>query len=57
MILALSILLPALGSLADALLKSNVPTHVTTAVQSAIAALESHKQDLLTKADFDAQRG
>lgn len=50
--LSLSILEGILGKL-----KNQVPEVVTQAVQAAIDALAAHKDDLLTKANFEAQRG
>lgn len=37
--------------------KSNVPQTVADAVQAAADALISHKNDLVTKANLEAQRG
>lgn len=34
-----------------------VPSEVVAAIQAAIDALSAHKADLLTKANFEAQRG
>lgn len=50
--LSLSILQGIFGKL-----KNQVPEAVTQAVQAAIDALAAHHNDLLTKANFDAQRG
>lgn len=38
-------------------LKSKLPLQVTQAVQAAIDAIIAHKNDPLTKAAFEAQRG
>lgn len=38
-------------------LKSKIPLEVAQAVQAAIDALASHKNDLITKANLEAQRG
>jgi len=38
-------------------LKNQVPEQVTQAVQAAIDALNAHKDDLITKANLEAQRG
>lgn len=38
-------------------LKSQVPVEVVTAMQAAIDALAAHKNDLVTKANLEAQRG
>lgn len=46
------ILTTALGGL-----KNKVPVEVTQAVQAAIDALNAHKDDLITKANLEAQRG
>lgn len=51
--LGISFLLPFLQGLKN----SKVPAGVVAAVQAAIDAIAAHKQDLLTKANFDAQRG
>jgi hypothetical protein len=37
--------------------KSNVPSEVAGAVQAAIDAIAAHRNDLVTKAALDAQRG
>lgn len=37
--------------------KNQLPTQVVAAVQAALDALFAHKGDLLTKANFEAQRG
>lgn len=37
--------------------KNQLPENVVTAVAAAVQALAAHKADLLTKANFDAQRG
>lgn len=34
-----------------------LPAEIITGVQSVITALVAHKNDLLTKANFEAQRG
>ncbi len=57
MIVAIQILLPLFGSLLDQLTKSNAPSTVTDAVQAAITALSAHKDDLITKAALEANRG
>jgi hypothetical protein len=51
--LGVQFLLPFLQSLKN----GKVPAEVVAAVQAAIDAIAAHKQDLLTKANFDAQRG
>lgn len=38
-------------------LKSQVPAEVAAAVQAAIDALAAHRDDLITKANLDAERG
>ncbi len=38
-------------------LKDHIPAEVAAAVQAAIDALFAHKNDLITKANIDAQRG
>lgn len=38
-------------------MKNKLPAEVVTAIQATIDALASHKQDELTKANFEAQRG
>jgi hypothetical protein len=38
-------------------LKNNLPATVVAAVQAAADALLAHKNDLITKANFEAQRG
>lgn len=38
-------------------LKTQIPAEVVTAVQAAIDALAAHKQDLISKANLEAQRG
>lgn len=38
-------------------LKSKLPAEVAAALQAALDALAAHKADLLTKANFEAQRG
>lgn len=57
MILTVEMLIGVFGQALALLLKSNTPTVVTDAVTSAITALESHKQDLITKAALEANRG
>lgn len=37
--------------------KNQLPSQVIEALQAAIDALIAHKDDLLTKANFEAQRG
>jgi hypothetical protein len=37
--------------------KSQLPAEVIAAVEATIAALTAHQADLLTKANFEAQRG
>jgi hypothetical protein len=37
--------------------KAKLPVEVIQAVEAAIAALEAHKDDVITKAALDAQRG
>lgn len=51
--LGIQFLLPFLQSLKN----GKVPAEVVAAIQAAIDAIAAHKQDLLTKANFDAQRG
>ena len=36
---------------------NKVPVEVLTAVQAALTALQAHQTDLLTTANFEAQRG
>lgn len=50
--LGLSFLQPFLQKL-----HSQIPAEVEAAVQAAIDALVAHKQDLITKAALEAQRG
>jgi hypothetical protein len=50
--LGFSFLQSFLGSL-----KNKLPANVVTALQAAIDALAAHKADILTKANFEAQRG
>lgn len=57
MILAIQMGLALLGPLLDGLLKSSAPKQVIDAVSAAITALEAHKNDLITKAALEAQRG
>lgn len=38
-------------------LGNKVPSQVVAAIQAAVDALNAHKADLLTKANFEAQRG
>lgn len=38
-------------------MKSKLPAEVVTSVQATLDALFAHKDDLLTKANFEAQRG
>lgn len=38
-------------------LKSQVPEEVATAIQAAIDKLAAHKNDLITKANLEANRG
>ena len=48
------------ASIIEALLskmKSQVPAEVAAAVQAAIDALAAHKNDLVTKANLEANRG
>lgn len=37
--------------------KEKLPEEVLAAVQSTIASLTAHQKDVLTKANFEAQRG
>jgi hypothetical protein len=37
--------------------KDKLPAEIVSSVQSLIAALEAHKNDLITKAALEAQRG
>lgn len=57
MIAILELLLPLFGSLLGQLTKSNAPNEVTDAVQAAITALTAHKEDLITRANLESQRG
>lgn len=50
--LGISILEAYLGQM-----NNQVPLHVVAAVQAAIDALAAHKDDLITKANLEAQRG
>jgi hypothetical protein len=38
-------------------LKNKLPAEVVAAIQDAYDALDAHKQDLITKANLEAQRG
>lgn len=38
-------------------MKNKLPAEIVAAIQSTIDALAAHKQDELTKANFEAQRG
>lgn len=38
-------------------MSSKLPAQVVAAVQAAVDALAAHRTDLLTKANFEAQRG
>ncbi len=51
--LGLTFLRQFVGSLT----KQNAPVEVIDAVQASIAALEAHQNDVMTKADWEAQRG
>lgn len=51
--LAVAILSPLL----DRLAKSNIPSAVLRGFETAIAELVAHKDDLVTKANLEAQRG
>jgi hypothetical protein len=37
--------------------KAKLPVEILTSTEALIAALEAHKDDVLTKANFEAQRG
>lgn len=39
------------------LTKQKAPTEVIDAVQASVDALEAHQNDVLSKADWEAQRG
>jgi hypothetical protein len=49
--------LGVLNSLMSTFTKSGVPTEVTNSIQSAINAVQAHYDDLVTKANLEAQRG
>lgn len=53
----LSLGLSFLGQFLDSLTKNNAPQEVISAVQAAITAVTVHQADVLTKANFEAQRG
>lgn len=38
-------------------LKNKLPAEVVTSIQAAIDALSAHKDDVVTKANLEAQRG
>lgn len=38
-------------------IKNKLPAEVVTSVQAAITALEAHRDDIVTKANLEAQRG
>lgn len=57
MVLTVEMLIGVFGQALSLLLKSSAPTVVTDAVTAAITALENHKQDLITKAALEANRG
>jgi hypothetical protein len=46
-----------LGQMFLGKLQNQAPTHVLSAVQAAIDALMAHRDDLVTKANLEAQRG
>jgi hypothetical protein len=56
MIEAIDIFLSLLGA-GLGTLKNKLPAEIVAAVQAAYDALEGHKNDLITKADLEAQRG
>ena len=37
--------------------KSRLPVEIAQSLEATIAALQAHKDDVLTKANFEAQRG
>jgi len=56
--LALISLALSLGeTLVSELTKSGVPAQVIASIQAAVNALAAHKNDLITKANLEAQRG
>lgn len=57
MILLLEVVLPFLGTILNQLSHSGAPSEVIQAVENAIASLQSHKNDLVTKTNLEAQRG
>lgn len=46
-----------LQSFLGSLTKNKAPQEVLDAVQATIAALQAHQQDVMSKADWEAQRG
>lgn len=52
----LSLGLGFLGQFLDSLTKNNAPAEVIASVQAAIAAIQTHHDDILSKANFEAQR-
>lgn len=47
----------SLGGVFVEKLSNKLPAEVLASLQSALAALEAHKNDLVTKANLEAQRG
>lgn len=46
-----------LNQLLSSFTKSNVPAEVINSIQAAITAVQAHYDDLVTKANLEAQRG
>jgi hypothetical protein len=46
-----------LKQLAASLTASNVPGEIIDGISNTVAALEKHKDDVITKANLEAQRG
>jgi hypothetical protein len=46
-----------LKQLAASLTTSNVPAEIIDGISNTITALEKHKDDVITKANLEAQRG
>lgn len=51
--LGVNLLTPFIGQLT----KSNVPAEVTAALQAGLDALVKHQADLMSKSDWETQRG
>jgi hypothetical protein len=46
-----------LKTLIESLTKSNVPGQIIDAASNLVSQLEAHKDDVITKANLEAQRG